>query len=293
MFPDPRPTLLPGTLLTDEEEASAPGTAEPVASGSNSWTSPSCSSCPPPALVQALLSFPPRLSLFPVSRIFLFSLFRWSRTQLSRGRSWCPRGRFHFLLLLASSACLHFHVLDHLPQADCPLCHRVAPALSLESWSQDFPCRGHRSPENTGLLHVPVTILFLPHFWMGFDSPASPEARSCLGTKDVTETVVQRTESVRKQGLRGPFFVPSQFLLIRVEMCCVELESPAQIVRPQAAHNGRGVARLGLNLPPDQPWADRLPSSVTRGRNSTSITFEPLLFLKDTYPEVHSNIRNL
>ena len=30
----------------------------------------------------------------------------------------------------------------------------------------------------------------------------------------------------------------------------MELESPAQIVRPQAAHNGRGVARLGLNLPP-------------------------------------------
>ena len=47
-----------------------------------------------------------------------------------------------------------------------------------------------------------------------------------------------------------PFFVPSQFLLIRMEMCCVELESPAQIVRPQAAHNGRGIARLGLNLPP-------------------------------------------
>ena len=30
----------------------------------------------------------------------------------------------------------------------------------------------------------------------------------------------------------------------------MELESPAQIVRPQAAHNGRGVARLGLNVPP-------------------------------------------
>ena len=87
MAPDPRPTLLPGTLLRDEEEASAPGIAEPADSGSDSWTSPSCSSCPPSALVQALLSFPPRLSLFPVSRIFLFSLFRWSRTQLSRGRS--------------------------------------------------------------------------------------------------------------------------------------------------------------------------------------------------------------
>ena len=85
--------------------------------------------------------------------------------------SWCPRGRFHFLLLFASSTCLHFHILDHLPQLDCPLCHRVAPALSLESWLQDFPYRGHISPENTGLLHVPITILFLPNFWMEFDGP--------------------------------------------------------------------------------------------------------------------------
>lgn len=29
--------------------------------------------------------------------------------------SWRPCGRFHFLLLFASRACLHFTVLGHLP----------------------------------------------------------------------------------------------------------------------------------------------------------------------------------
>ena len=41
-------------------------------------------------------------------------------------------------------------------------------------------------------------------------------------------------------GVVDAFFVPFQFLLIRMEMCCVELESPAWIMRAQAAHM-RGV----------------------------------------------------
>lgn len=74
-FLNPDPALLPGTLLTDEEEASAPGTTEPAASGSSSWTSPSCSSCPPPALAQALLSFLPvfPFALLPISSFFPYS----------------------------------------------------------------------------------------------------------------------------------------------------------------------------------------------------------------------------
>ena len=85
-FLTPDPALLPGTLLIDEEEASAPGTAEPATSGSNSWTSPSCS-LPTPRPCSSPLVLSSHLSLFPVSRLFLFSLFRWSGTQLSRGRS--------------------------------------------------------------------------------------------------------------------------------------------------------------------------------------------------------------
>lgn len=97
----------------------------------------------------------------------------------------------------------------------CPSRRWAAPALSLESPLQDFPYRGHISPENTGLLHVPITTLFLSNFWMELDSPDC-NAQPLLKLEVVLEKrmLLKLLCSVQKVSLNGvwmPFFVLPSF----------------------------------------------------------------------------------
>ena len=221
---------------------------------------------PTPRPCSSPLVLSSHLSLFPVSHIFLFSLFRWSRSQLSRG---CSCISFRVLVSVWSFSFSSSLCQQHLSplqrpwpptQPACPLCPLVAPA-----WLQDFPYRGHISPENTGLLHVPITILFLSNFWMELDGPDC-NAQPLLKLEAALEQrmLLKLLCSVQKVSLNGGRGCPSLFLS---SFCWLEWRCAAWSLSPQLAsreprlHTWQGVARHGLNLPPD------LPSSVTRGRN--------------------------